>query len=480
MKLGRNIETRILSDLIIYSIGNIVHKSLSFFVIFFLTKNLTVENFGIIDFFISTISFVSMIVIFGQDTALSRFFSDKSNYKKKKTVSQSLVIYILNIFFFFPILFLYIFFISDRNVLSENIEVLTLSSFSIFFLVFLNFCQTILKYNFETLKYNILNIIHGSLFFFSVIFLIYNNKLNYKYVLLLYCIVNFTVLLLGIFFIKKWIIFQKKKLINYELINFAIPLGLVAILFNITLIYERYFILSNTDFYHLGIYSLAVKVSIIIQTIIFGLLACWEPYFFSNIKNKNNELNFNLAFKFIIFFSFITFFAINSFKQTIVSVISNENYSEAGLYIFPILITVMFHELVRIPNSIIAAKKKTFYLFLVQLFYFLLLLVTLNLLSESVTLLQIVYIISIICLIKFVVSSYIAVNKSEFRLYASQIILLIIIFLLLGYLIYEIELLNFDAISKFFVLFLISSCVLFFFLNVKEIKIIKNILINFF
>ena len=50
-------------------------KSLLLFLLFFISKNLTVENYGIVDFILTLISLCTIIIIFGQDYAVARFFN---------------------------------------------------------------------------------------------------------------------------------------------------------------------------------------------------------------------------------------------------------------------------------------------------------------------------------------------------------------------------------------------------------------------
>ena len=75
--------TRLLSDTVIYGISNIIQKSFSFLIVFFISKNLTVENYGIIDFILTLISLSTIIIIFGQDYAVARFFNQETNKKNK-------------------------------------------------------------------------------------------------------------------------------------------------------------------------------------------------------------------------------------------------------------------------------------------------------------------------------------------------------------------------------------------------------------
>ena len=66
--------TRLLTDSLFYGISNIFQKSFSFLIVFFLSKNLTVENYGIIDFVLTLISLFSVIVIFWSRLCCCKIF----------------------------------------------------------------------------------------------------------------------------------------------------------------------------------------------------------------------------------------------------------------------------------------------------------------------------------------------------------------------------------------------------------------------
>ena len=113
--------TRLLSDSIFYGISNIFQKSFAFLIVFFLSKNLTVENYGIIDFILTLISLSTILIIFGQDYAVARYFDHKSNKERKKTIiSQSLTIHLIQVIFFLPFMLGIIFFLKKKKYYSRG------------------------------------------------------------------------------------------------------------------------------------------------------------------------------------------------------------------------------------------------------------------------------------------------------------------------------------------------------------------------
>ena len=79
------------------------------------------QNYGIVDFILTLISLFSIIVIFGQDYAIARFFNHE-NIKKKQilVISQSLTIHLLQIIFFLPIVYLIIYLLNQKKFISRK------------------------------------------------------------------------------------------------------------------------------------------------------------------------------------------------------------------------------------------------------------------------------------------------------------------------------------------------------------------------
>ena len=99
---------RFTSDTIYYGIGNGIHKLSSLAIYYIIVRNLSVEDFGIFDFYLTIINFAIILIAFGQDSALARLLYDSNEIEyKKEIITQSLyfqlifLIIIILIFYFF-------------------------------------------------------------------------------------------------------------------------------------------------------------------------------------------------------------------------------------------------------------------------------------------------------------------------------------------------------------------------------------------
>ena len=474
--------TRLLSDSLLYGISNIFQKSFSFLIVFFLSKNLTVENYGIIDFILTLISLSSIIVIFGQDYAIARFFNQETvKNKKKLVISQSLTIHLLQIILFLPIIYLIIFLLKKKSLLQENdLNLIIFALLSVISLVIINFCQTVLKYSFQRTKFILISFVQGSLFFLIIIYLINFSNLNIQNILFFYFIINLLIVLLSIFSIKSWLIFPNKNfLINNQLIKFGISFGLVSLITSFSMFFERLFVLEFLNAYYLGIYSLALKIGIIAQIIMHSILFGWEPYFLSNLKKKNLAINLNLMLKITTFSGFILVFFFNLTGEYIILFLGNENYIEAKFYVLPIVVGIVFQELYRIPSSGILEAKKVYWFTISQFICFIFLLSAIFFFKDSIDLKVIVSIVCFNYFFRFIFLSLISNNVSKIKLNLVQLISILIIYFSLFLIMYYFSIFDLNEFLKFFIILILTSGILIFYLNSNELKIIKKIILNF-
>jgi O-antigen/teichoic acid export membrane protein len=275
-------------------------------------------------------------------------------------------------------------------------------------------------------------------------------------------------------------VIPKKKLINNQLIKFGFSFGIISLLTSISIIFERFYVMEFVSTYYLGIYSLALKVGIIIQIIMQSILFGWEPYFLSNLKKKNLSLNLNLMLKITIFVSLTLAFFLNLIGDYIILFLGNESYIEAKYYILPIVIGIVFQELHRIPMSGILESKKVYWSTIVQLICLIILIFTLFFLKEVINLKIIVLLICFNYFLRFISLSLISNYLSKIKLNLIELTIILVIYLIIFLIIYYFNIFNLNEFFKFITLILLSGSVLIYFLNLNEVKIIKKILINFF
>ena len=134
----------LVKDTIIFGIAQAVSRSFALITFPVLSRNLSVAEYGTLDLFLTLSGFITILLIFGQDSAVARFFYETDKIKiRKEIISQSFQIQILLSLIVLPILLILsdyfkgIFKIEEFNIYL-NIILMTIPC-----MVVINFSQNI-------------------------------------------------------------------------------------------------------------------------------------------------------------------------------------------------------------------------------------------------------------------------------------------------------------------------------------------------
>ena len=94
----------LISDTFAYGLGSAIQKGLSLVLIFLVSKELTVEEFGIFDFYLILSNLIVMILVFGQDQAVARLFYNYNSFNQRQNlISESFIFQLILAIIFFPL-----------------------------------------------------------------------------------------------------------------------------------------------------------------------------------------------------------------------------------------------------------------------------------------------------------------------------------------------------------------------------------------
>ena len=98
----------LLSDTFTYGFTLAISRAFSFITFPLLARHFSVSDYGKLDFFLIMMGFLNTLVIFGQDSAVARYFYEYDNSKQRRElISQSLLAQI--IFCIIVLAFFYLF-----------------------------------------------------------------------------------------------------------------------------------------------------------------------------------------------------------------------------------------------------------------------------------------------------------------------------------------------------------------------------------
>lgn len=348
-------------DSLIYGSATAINKSFSLITFPLLTRYFSVEEFGIIDFFSIFSVLLSTLIIFGQDSAVARFFYDYSSFNERKSVtSQSFSFQVAIVALLVPVLFYFsnsIFsVISIGNSSSSIIKIVILQ---IPFLVLINFSQNILKWSFSRVKFLIISI--GSVFT-TLLLLILGITIikmpieGYFWILLL---VQALFAALGIYFVKQWIGIPKKIDLLKPMTKYAIPFGIIAVIGAFVPSFERSIVNKTLGIHEMGLYAAGAKISFLILIFVQAFQTAWGPFSLAIHKQTDAALTYNLVLRMFTIIVLTMVLMLTGLSKLILGFFATSEYLGAHVVVFPLSFALAVQSIGWITEIGIGISKKS-------------------------------------------------------------------------------------------------------------------------
>ena len=332
-------ENNLLKKFISFSIGGYINAIIGFFMLPFITRILSPEEYGIASLIAVFIDMLVIICSLGLDQGLVRFFNEEDEDNRGKLLYNSIFYPIIFFFILSVILFIFknkiSFFILNKN-----------DDFLWKIIIMFSFFSILLKIS--------------EFLFILILYKIYKN--NYK-ILVLASLFSFMLTsLLSVFFERKiWTFSGKEKITRRELLKYSFPLILTMALTWLFASADKLTIKYFSDLNQVGLYSSSFKIVSIISVIQSGFTTFWTPVVYEHYsKNPEDRVFYKKANDYLSFIFFSMGLGILIFRDTLVFLLGKEYYPSK--FIIPMLIFIPVMYLISETTVMgISFKKKSKY-----------------------------------------------------------------------------------------------------------------------
>tara|TARA_B100000963_G_C22594797_1_gene657301 strand:- start:161 stop:1627 length:1467 start_codon:yes stop_codon:yes gene_type:complete len=432
-----------------------------------LTRYFSVENYGLYDSLIVLSNLVASFLVFGQDSAVARWFYQVDEKKlKRKIVTESLIIQLTFTILIIPVLIVYKdelanFYLQKPNYGKYVLLILIYS----FLLLLNNYTINILKWTYDRKKYAILSILKPVLILSSLLlvvvssgdlidFLIYNN---------IALIITNT---FGFYFCRKWIIIPKKLIYIKKMLYYGVPLGILATTVYFLPAIQRNMITLFLDLYSVGIYALAFKIAAIIVMIDGIFHMAWGPFSMSIFKQKDAEFVYNAVLKIFFLVTIFTVFIITLSAPLLIKLLGTSEYLEATVLVLPLSLALMINGVSGITGIGISLSMKSYLTLIPFIISTLLLIGLLYNLIPIYKLNGVVYSLLIANIMKMIITSYIA--KKVYKKIRIKYELIFVFYVIIGIIYFCFFTLNIGIIIKLILGCITLTLIIFLFFNKLE------------
>jgi O-antigen/teichoic acid export membrane protein len=323
-------------DTAIYGIGGVFNKAIALITFPLLARHFSVQDYGLIDLLNTTVVLLVTLLVFGQDSAIARFFyEDKDTEYRRQVVSQSFVFQMAILAFALPILWLF----------ADTIEVLMLASeeggliiklmiLQAPFFLFINFSQSLLKWTFKKWHFLFISVGSAVVTMIGLVVGIKFFELSVIDVFAIYLVTRTIFGLLGLWFVRQWLSVPMGWNRLREMLPFAIPFGVICVLSALLPVMERSIVQSLLGSIELGLYAAGAKVAMLVSLPVNAFQMTWGPFSLSILKEANAAASYRFVLKIFTTLIFCIVLALSAIAEPVVRFLGSERYEGAAVVVF--------------------------------------------------------------------------------------------------------------------------------------------------
>lgn len=322
---------KLLKDSMIYGLGSLVSKSISFLVLPIYTRLLLPAEYGYLESLLILGNLLAAFIIMGMDSALTTFY-----YKHKMdgaSTQSEIISAVLQWRILSGLLLLLIVILSstviNEKVFSTGLTPITISIAFIgtFFTQILSQCAEVMRLMFRPFKY--LSIMLGQSIgaaLFSILF-IYKFEMGLQGYFMGVLLAGIIISLFGLYTLKTFLNFSRLYF-NWwlKLLKFGLPLLPAGLSVYIMSTADRWFILHFHGPEILGYFAVAAKFSMIITLIVEAFRTAWWPHAMDCLYDKNLHGVFDRVSRVYLTVGVLLILFLSFISSSLISLVAGQKY----------------------------------------------------------------------------------------------------------------------------------------------------------
>lgn len=350
-----------LRDGMIYTLGSLMSKGISIFLIPIYTRYLSPLEYGIIDLFIILASIINILITLEITQSIARYYQDISS-DFEKAICTSTAFWFTFTSYGVLIFIAYLF----RDFLSQIIigdagykNIFMLASFFIMSNGIFYFVYNQLKWQIQSKDSVVVSIINLIISSSLILFLLVIAELKIEAVLIGQTIGNICASMLAIYYAKENYKFVFSFLKLKKLLKFSTPLVLAALSGFFAFYIDRIFIKNMLGLEELGLYGVAYRFASITSIVFSGFQGALMPLVYKHYKENDTPNDISRIFDIFCCFSLIIISGSILFSKEIIIFFTTQTFYESYKLI-PILVmvTLFMNMYIFAPGLGIAKKTK--------------------------------------------------------------------------------------------------------------------------
>ena len=339
-------SSKVLSNSIIYVLGDVINKAIPFLMLPILTKYLTPEDYGVIASFGAFVGFLTIFIGLSLHGAINvEFFKLKKEELRVYIVNALLILGVTTgVAFIFVFLFDSI--LSEKLLLEKEwLYVAVLVSLSQF-ITLLNTTLWIAEQ--KPKAYSLYQLSQTFLLTSMTVLLVIGYGYGWEGQILAMTIGSIGFALISLFFLEKrdYFTFEYNKKDIKSLLNFGVPMIPHQLAGWIRTSGDKILLISMVGASSTGLFTIGYQIAMIMTILVTAFNKAWTPYLFSQLNKEDNReqkikiVKYTYLYFILVFLLFIILYFVS---ELIFKYLLDEKFLESMKFVVYILIANMFN-----------------------------------------------------------------------------------------------------------------------------------------
>jgi O-antigen/teichoic acid export membrane protein len=348
-------------DSVVYGSAAAITKAFALLTFPLLARHFTVAEYGVIDYFSFVTNWLGLLIVFGQDSAVARFFyEDDVPEKRSQIISQSLALQGALVLLLVPALWL------SSNTLARHLHasreagaILRLVLLQLPFLVATNFSQGLLRWAFRRTQFLIVSV--GAVASNAALLILALTAFDARVttVFQIGVVVQAVFAFVGLYFVREWIVVPARFDFLRRMLPYALPYGVICCIGGIVPLLERYLVGTLLGVEDLGLYAAGAKVAMLLSLLVFAFQSSWGPFSLAIHKEADAAATYNVVLKGFSLAVCIAVLVLSALSRTILTLLATERYANAAVVVFPLAMALAIQSTGWITEIGISISKRS-------------------------------------------------------------------------------------------------------------------------
>jgi O-antigen/teichoic acid export membrane protein len=351
----------LLRDSVLYGGAAAISKSVALVTFPLLARHFSAVEYGILDFCMVLASVLCTLLVFGQDSAVARYFYDyEETEQRRQMITQSLMFQLMSMAVLIPLLWMTSSWITFPSAdVAQGNRLLAIVLLQLPFLLLANFSQNILKWTFSRRQFLTISLGGASIYAAMILVAVSLFHADVEGVLLVGLVNTALFGLLGLFFIRRWLARPAGLAWPRIMLPYAVPIGIICVVGAAVPAMERVFVSRLLQPEALGYYAAGTKIALFTAILVSAFQTAWGPFSLAIHKSTNPSETYNLVLK--IFTAGICILAamLDLVAPFLITVLASERYLPAAAVVFPLSMGLAIQAIGWITEIGIVIEKKS-------------------------------------------------------------------------------------------------------------------------